>query len=278
MRRRDALALLPLLLTPAAAAWAAPRAEPWPRWERHDPASSATVDHSDWAAFLARHVRPAPDGVNRVAYGDVGAADHRLLAAYLDRLAATPVSRLARPEQMAYWINLYNALTVRVVLDHYPVGSIREINISPGLFSTGPWGAMLVAVEGERLCLDDIEHRILRPLWRDPRIHYAVNCASIGCPNLQMAPFLALGLDRDLDEAAIAYINHPRGVTVSADGRLTVSSIYVWFQDDFAGSARGVIQHLMAYAAPELAMALQKLARIDRHVYDWRLNDSRTLA
>jgi hypothetical protein len=277
MRRRDALLLLPLLAIPRVAR-AAPKADPWPRWERHDPSSTLTVDHAAWAAFLARYVRSAADRINRVDYAAVSSADRQLLAGYLAALAATPVSRLARPEQMAYWINLYNALTVRVVLDHYPVGSIREINISPGLFSTGPWGAMLVAVEGERLCLDDIEHRILRPLWRDPRIHYAVNCASIGCPNLQMAPFLALGLDRDLDEAAIAYINHPRGVTVSADGRLTVSSIYVWFQDDFAGSARGVIQHLMAYAAPELAMALQKLARIDRHVYDWRLNDSRTLA
>jgi hypothetical protein len=278
MRRRDALALVPLLLLPAGAAWAAPKADPWPRWERHDPTSTLGVDHGAWAAFLGRHVRRAPDGVNRVAYGAVGAEDRLLLAGYLDRLAATPVSRLARPEQMAYWINLYNALTVRVVLDHYPVESIRDIDISPGLFSSGPWGAALVSVEGERLCLDDIEHRILRPLWRDARIHYALNCASMGCPNLQPEPFLAQGLDRELDEAAIAYVNHPRGVTVSADGRLTVSSIYVWFQEDFQGSAKGVIQHLMAYAAPGLAMALQKLARIDRHVYDWRLNDSRTLA
>jgi hypothetical protein len=276
MRRRDALLLLPLLAIPRVAR-AAPKADPWPRWERHDPSSTLTVDHAAWAAFLARYVRSAADRINRVDYAAVSSADRQLLAGYLAALAATPVSRLARPEQMAYWINLYNALTMQIVLDHYPTASIRDIDISPGLFSDGPWGARLVEVEGERLCLDDIEHRILRPFWRDPRIHYAVNCASLGCPNLQLSPFLAQVLDRQLDEAALAYVNHPRGVTISADGRLTVSSLYIWYQDDFGGSDRGVIHHLMAYAAPELAMRLQKLSRIDDDAYDWHLNDTRSV-
>lgn len=278
MRRRAALTLLPLLAMPAGLAWAAPRAVPWPRWERHDPASTLGVDHAAWATFLGRQVRPAPDGINRVDYAAVRGEDRRLLDGYLALLAAIPVSRLARAEQMAYWINLYNALTVRVVLDHYPVASIRDIDISPGLFSNGPWGAELITVEGEPLCLDDIEHRILRPLWRDPRIHYAVNCAALGCPNLQPEPYQRQALDRQLDGAAIAYVNHPRGVTIAADGSLTVSSLYVWYEADFGDDALGVIQHLMAYAAPHLAMRLQEIQTIDRDVYDWRLNDLRTPA
>ena len=231
------------------------------------------VDHRRWGRFLAAYVRPGENGLNRVAYGSVTAEGRADLGAYLASLAAVPVSTLSRPEQMAFWINLYNALTVRVVLDHYPVGSIREIDISPGLFSNGPWQAELITVEGEPLSLDDIEHRILRPIWRDPRIHYAVNCASVGCPNLQAKPFEAADLDRMLDMAAIDFVNSPRGVRLGADG-LWVSSIYAWFEEDFGGDDAGVIRHLMAYATPGLAMRLQRLDGIAGHGYDWTLNDA----
>lgn len=265
------LATVPLLA--AARPAAAPRATLWPRWQRCDPSSTLRVDHTLWAAFLARHVRPQPDGLNLVAYREVSAADRAALAAYLDGLARVPVSSLAPGEQMTFWINLYNALTVRVVLDHFPVRSIRDIDISPGLLADGPWGARLLEVEGEPLCLDDIEHRILRPIWSDPRIHYAVNCASIGCPNLAREPFQADRLDAQLDAAAYAFVNHPRGVRLD-EGRLVVSSIYHWFKEDFGGDDRGVIRHLLAYAAPSLAMPLQKVDRIASHAYDWSLNEA----
>lgn len=265
-----ALATAPLLLATRPVG-AAPKASLWPRWQRRDPSSTRRVDHAPWAVFLARYVRPQPDGVNLVAYREVSAADRAALVAYLDGLARVPVSELAPGEQMAFWINLYNALTLRVVLDHFPVRSIRDIDISPGLLADGPWGARLLQVEGEPLCLDDIEHRILRPIWGDPRIHYAVNCASIGCPNLAREPFLADRLDPQLDAAAYAFVNHPRGVRLE-QGRLTVSSIYHWFKEDFGGDDRGVIRHLLAYAAPSLAMPLQKIDRIASHAYDWSLN------
>ena len=122
-------------------------------------------------------------------------------------MAAVRVSGLGRDEQCAYWINLYNALTLEVVLDHYPVDSIRDIDISPGLFSQGPWGKKLITVEGEQVSLNDIEHRILRPIWRDPRIHYAINCASLGCPNLQPRPFTGRTLDHALDLAAMRFVD-----------------------------------------------------------------------
>ena len=99
-----------------------------------------------------------------------------------------------KKEQLAYWINLYNSLTIKVVLEHYPVKSIKEIKLS-GIFKPGPWKKELVIIEGKKLSLDNIEHDILRPIWKDNRVHYAVNCASIGCPNLQNSAFTAKNSD-----------------------------------------------------------------------------------
>ncbi|HDR47065.1 MAG TPA: DUF547 domain-containing protein [Geoalkalibacter subterraneus] len=253
---------------------AAPKAELWPRWQDHDPASTQVVDHSAWQAFLDKYlVADHPSGVNRVRYGSVSEADRKSLDRYLGQLQQTPVTQLNRNEQMAYWFNFYNALTIQVVLEHYPVSSIRRINISPGWFSSGPWGAKLVEVEGEKLSLDDIEHRILRPVWQDARIHYAVNCASIGCPNLQPRAFTAANLDSLLTAAARQYINHPRGVSFD-DGRLQLSSIYEWFQEDFEDSREGVLRHLQKYAEPELAAQLASFDGKISYEYDWSLNDT----
>ena len=241
-------------------------------WLQNDPSSSVQADHSAWSRFLATYLVPGNDGVNRIAYGRVNAADQALLNRYITMLEASPVTRFSRPEQLAYWINLYNAATTRVVLQHYPVRSIRDIG--GGLFGTGPWDAKLVTVEGERLSLDDIEHGILRPIWHDPRIHYALNCASISCPKLQPIAFTANNEERLLDEAARAYVNDPRGVRI-ANGRLTVSSIYAWYRDDFGSSDSAVIDHLRRYASPQLAAELARFRKPDEDAYDWGLIDVR---
>ncbi|MEP5246911.1 MAG: DUF547 domain-containing protein, partial [Alphaproteobacteria bacterium] len=224
--------------------------------------------------FLEHHVRPGSDGINRVAYDEVTAADRKALDGYIGALAAMPVGSLSRAAQQAFWVNLYNALTVRVVLEHYPVASIRDIDISPGFFADGPWGKKLVTVESEELSLDDIEHRILRPIWRDPRIHYAVNCASLGCPNLHTRAMTAENAEAFLEDAARAFINHPRGARIE-DGDLRVSSIYAWFEADFGGDDAGVIAHLRDYANGELAAGLSGVSRIAGDDYDWRLNSTR---
>lgn len=263
------LASFPVLARPAVAA----HTNVWARWQANDPASSVIVDHGLWGQFLSRYVHTGGDGINRVAYGAVTAEDRALLRHYVGQLGSVQVSLLRRPEQFAFWSNLYNALTVDVVLQHYPVSSIRDIDISPGMFAVGPWGAKLATVEGEPISLDDIENRILRPIWRDACVHYALNCASIGCPNLQKAPFSTDLLTRHLDGAARAYVNDPRGVTLGPDG-LVVSSIYVWYQADFGGTDNGVIRHLMTFAEPNLAMRLQDVGTITGNRYDWRLNDA----
>lgn len=249
----------------------APKSELWPRWQTHDAASTQAVDHGAWDMLLKAYVKPDASGLNRFDYQHVSSADRDALRRYIDGLGKVSVSKLNRPEQFAYWINLYNALTIDVVLTHLPVKSIREIDISPGLFASGPWDKKLLAVEGIDVSLNDIEHRILRPIWRDPRVHYGVNCASVGCPNLLTEAYTGAAIDKMLDAAARAYVNTARGAKIDESG-LTVSSIYVWFKDDFGGTDQGVIDHLTRYAKPDLRAALEGRSSIDAHAYDWALN------
>lgn len=264
-RLRATLAFLLLVLVAPAAA--APDAEIWHRWLDHDPTSMREIDHWRWEQFLLRYLRIGADGVHRIAYAEVTPADRARLERYVEQLADLPVTAYNRDEQMAYWINLYNALVVRLVLDHYPVASIRDIG-----GRDGPWDLDLVVVDGEALSLNDIEHRILRPIWRDPRVHYALSCGAVGCANLQPVPFVGDRIGRQLTEAAMAFVNDERCVRI--DESLMVSSIFRWYREDFGGSDRHVISHLMAYAEPGLALALQRFDRVDADLFDWRLNDA----
>ena len=240
----------------------------------NNPNSTMTVDHSAWDKILASHVVASPDGVNRFASGRVPKADGQALKAYLARLQGAKVTSLNADEQRAFWINLYNALTINVVLDHYPVKTIRDISLGGGLFAVGPWKKALVTVEGRGLSLDNIEHDILRKLWRDPRVHYAVNCASISCPNLMDKAFTAANLNEMLTQGARAYVNHRRGVNVSG-GRLRLSSIFDWYRKDFGSSDAEVIAHVSAYAEPALVRELSRIKSIAGYDYDWALNEDR---
>ncbi len=240
------------------------------------PASPAGQDgaeqtqHAAWTDLLQEYVRPARDGVNRFDYGALKGApeDRAALQAYIDSFATLDFDALTRDEAFAAWANLYNAVTVRHIIERYPVGSIRD-----GYLFTGPWKEVTVVADGAEISLDGIEHDVLRAQWNDPRVHYAVNCASIGCPNLLEEAWQAESLDADLDVAARDYVNHPRGVIVRDDGTLKVSRIYKWFREDFGGSDTGVIAHLREYADEELSAALGGDVRIRGHQYDWSLND-----
>ena len=250
----------------------APSAELWDRWTAHDDSSAREVDYDAWTSLLGRYASKASSGVVVFDYGGVSAADRATLQEMIAAWAAVPVSSLNRAEQQAFWINLYNAATVELVLRHYPVESIRDTEGEGGFLSKkGPWDIEVVRVEDEPLTLNDIEHRILRPIWRDPRIHYAVNCASIGCPNLKLTAWTAEAMEADLENAARAYVNDPRGVRIDG-GQVTVSSIYDWFIEDFGRSEELVLVHLKRYADPGLAEQLGQAGKIDGTAYDWRLN------
>lgn len=250
----------------------APSAEVWERWEKSIASSPATIRHEAWSTFLNRHVIAHTESANRLDYAGITDEDRQMLEDYIQYLSSIAIGTHNRAEQKAYWINLYNALTVKVVLDHYPVDSIRDIDISPGLFTVGPWDKELIEVEGHALSLNDIEHRILRPIWDDPLIHYGVNCASVGCPDLLPKAFTGSTVNRQLEQAARAYVNDGRGVSIN-DGRVVVSKIYDWFIEDFGDSEAGVLRHLRKYAEGDLAAALDELNSLHDVEYDWSLND-----
>ena len=258
---------------------AAPKSELWPRWQTHNAENREVIDHSAWGIILKKYLvtsqltmeSSAPVGINLLQYGGVSKIDYDLLKIYLTTLEGIPISSFSRPEQRAFWINLYNAATVNLILEHYPVESITKISFS--FFSFGPWDEELLTIEGEELSLNDIEHRILRPIWQDPRIHYALNCASIGCPNLQPIAFTAKNTDSLLETGASEYINHPRGAK-KEDKKLWLSKIFEWYQDDYGGNEAGVLIHIQKYAKENLANSLYEDELEIEYHYDWRLNKS----
>lgn len=276
LSRRALIGGLAGVVVPAVDALAQPRPDPWRRWSSSNDGSRESVDHRAWAAFVGRYAVSDALGVVRLPYARISAEDRRALAEYIGALERTPVSALRRDEQLAYWVNLYNALTVKVVLDHYPVKSIRDIRLGGGLtaaFFGGPWDARLLRIEDQLVSLNDIEHRILRPLWGDARLHYVVNCASTSCPALPRQPLTAATADETMSRAASLYVNGAYGVRrQGAD--IWISSIYRWFREDFGGTDATVLAHLARYAAGDLATALARGPRIVNDFYDWSLNDA----
>lgn len=210
------------------------------------------------------------DGINLFDYGAVTPEDRKKLQDYIKTLEAQTPSAMSQNDAIAYWANLYNAVTLEVILENYPVKSIRDIG--GNLIFKGPWRDEVVTVEGNRMSLDNIEHDTVRAQFDEPRIHYAFNCASIGCPNLGMTAWEGATLDEDLDVAARAYIAHDRGIKVEGR-RVTASSIYKWFKEDFGTNDQEILDHIRQYATGDKAEALKDVTRINRYEYDWSLND-----
>ena len=226
---------------------------------------SGTFDHSAWARLLA-------DGTRE------GLVDYRLfqdrrpdLDAYLAEIGAVDLAALSGPELLALLANAYNALTVRSILDHPEVGSIRDI---PGV-----WTDVKHRVGGYDLTLDEIEHNILRPFWKDPRIHFAVNCASRSCAPLPPWAFDGAQIDEQLEERRLAFLRDPRNVRVEGD-RLLLSRYFDWYGGDFVtegwrGAQPGVAEYVLDAALPPTAAFIESQNRrpsIRFLDYDWELN------
>lgn len=243
---------------------------PWERWVA---GSERAVDHGRFAALLDRHVLKRSDGVHLFAYGDLGAAERASLDRYIQDLAGFAIDSLDRREQYAFWINLYNALVLRLVLSRYLVLSIQDIGFGFGFgaLGDGPFERKLVAVLGQPLSLSDIRDRILRPIFRDPRLHYGLCDAAIGSPNLQTRVFTGERVDRMLDGAALDFVNHPRGARHEGRG-LVLSTLYKWYAEDFGGSPASVLAHIAHYAGPGLSPGPGDAAAT-RYAFDWSLND-----
>ena len=253
------------------------------------PAHAQAFDHSHaaWTALLKKHVVLLRGGqTSQVRYAAF-AGDRAALKTYLDALSAVgdaAFNAWSKPQQMAFLINAYNAFTVELILTKYPsLQSIKEL----GSLLSSPWKPKWVPLLGTKLSLDDIEHETLRKRGRydDPRVHFGVNCASIGCPALREEAFVAERLDAQLDEQALRFMSdRSRNRYSTQRGRLEVNKIFDWFGDDFKSGLRGVAS-LAAFAgkyADQLADAPADREKVKGGQleigfleYDWKLNDAK---
>jgi len=221
-----------------------------------------TVDHSLYADMLQKYVK---DG--KVNYAGFKAEEPKL-DQYLAILEETDPKTLSRNEQFAFYANAYNAWTIKLILTKYPeIESIKEL----GFLNTGPWKQNVVRLKDETVSLDHIEHDILRPRFKDPRVHFAINCAAKSCPPLRSEPFLGEKLDRQLDDATRSFINDPRSYRLEGQ-QLYVSRIFKWFSEDFNEDALGFF---LKYADGELKkklVAQSEKINVEYLDYDWSLN------
>ncbi len=238
-------------------------------WVAFDDTNTYHVDNAPWQDFLDGYLHQTDDDRTLVDYQNVDENGYANLADYVQSLARLDPRQFSRAEQMAYWINLYNALTVKVVLDHPGKASIK--NMGSGLFSFGPWDEKIVVIEKQPLSLNDIEHQILRPIWKDERIHYVANCASIGCPNLDPVAFQADNLEQQLDQARSQFLAHPRAMQFDTQGKLHLSSLFKWYSSDFASNERALLDYLATHR-PDLAERLRTYVGKISYDYDWKLN------
>lgn len=220
------------------------------------------MDNHIYASLLKKHVKNS-----HVDY-DGFKKDEPLLDLYLAVLSGTPASLLSENDQFAFYINAYNAFTIKLVLTKYPgINSIKEIG---GLFSNA-WNLKFILLQGRTVTLDYIEHQILRPKFKDPRVHFAINCASKSCPPLRDEPYDGKHLENQLDDQANSFINNNKNTFIK-DGTLFVSRIFKWFEEDFSNNP---LMFIRQYASKELRQALDasgqnlKLSFLD---YDWSLN------
>ncbi len=225
---------------------------------------SRPVSHELWTAELQEFV--SDEGWVDYAAWD---KDTARLVEYLNLLETHHPNdaNWTRDEQLAYWINAYNAYTVKLILDHWPLESIKDIRPNGKGFVNSVWDIKFIEIEGHKYDLNNIEHGIIRPKFEDNRIHVAVNCASVSCPPLLNEAFTADRLDAQLDSAVTAFLKGPRN-DLKASGNPKLSSIFKWYGPDFdwkGGSLPKFIETHSGYSLP----SGKTFEFLD---YDWGVN------
>ena len=240
------------------------------RWTSYAESSDIEIDYENWQLILDDYlISDTESGVHLFDYAGLADDGREGLDEAVDQLVATDPLLLNRQEQKAFWINLYNILTVQLILDNHPVASITTLGSNPVEF--GPWNETVTTINDVELSLNDIEHRIIRPLYDDYRIHFAVNCASIGCPNLSPEVFTAESLDEQLDNAAAEYLTHPRGIVFEGKN-LKLSTLFKWYASDFGENQKKVLSTLGQHVSPEIQEKLSSFDDEPTYDYDWSLN------
>ncbi len=224
--------------------------------------ANETVDHRIYGELLEKYVSNG-----EVDYGGFKKEEARL-GAYLKVLEKVDPESLSRDEQFAFYVNAYNAWTIQLILTGYPgIASIKDL----GSLFRSPWEKKICRIDGKVITLDHIEHDILRPRFKDPRVHFAVNCASKGCPPLLAEPYVGSRLERQLDRVTRAFINDPKRYRFEGD-TLFVSRIFKWFSEDFNDDVAGFF---LRYAEGDLKKKLESRRgeiEVEYLDYDWSLN------
>lgn len=229
----------------------------------------------DYSALLRDHVT---DG--RVDYR--GLCDDSRLQRYLEQLSATDPAVLPGDDaRMAFWINVYNAFTLKIICDHYPVKSITELHFGGRvigfLLKKTVWHKKFITINGEKLNLDTVEHKILRKQFDEPRIHFAIVCASVSCPSLRAEAYRADGLDEQLEDQARIFFADPGKNTFDVEQETAhLSKILDWFGGDFGDSDAERLIYISRFLPPKLSDALRRDTAawtIKYTHYDWDLNE-----
>lgn len=240
------------------------QAAPLARPTRHL-AAPAAFDHGAFDRLLKKHV----DAKGLVDYKGFK-ADQTAFGYYLDQLSKNPpAASWSKAEQMAYWINAYNAYTIRLILDHYPVQSIKDIGSKIKIpLVTTPWANKFFSIGGEKMSLDNIEHGILRKKYDDSRIHFALVCASISCPRLRSEAYTAARLESQLDDQGRDFLNNPAKNKIGKSSA-QLSKYFDWYKGDWTQNKQSVVKWVNKYAATKIADSTP-VSYLD---YNWSLNE-----
>lgn len=224
-----------------------------------------SVNHAIWHQVLQKYVS-AEGNVNYKSLKN----NRKELDTYLKLLQANhPQSSWTEQERLAYWINAYNAFTVDLILQHYPVKSIRDIGgliKIPGVQSA--WDISFIVIEGKKYSLGDIEHKILRKEFNEPRIHFAINCASYSCPKLINQAFTAAKIEEQLQQVSIDFINDKQRNSLAKD-KVILSKIFDWYKSDFTADGKTLIQYINQFSK----IKINNNAKLTFAEYNWNLNE-----
>ena len=253
-------------LTFASTAVASLDTQSWPIWNKSNESNPAIIDHSVFDGFLKTYVvTNHPSGINRFRYGDVSRRDGKQLKAYIKQMTSIDPRDYPRREQKAYWLNLYNSLTIQGLLKNYPLKSVRASKLNTR-----------VKVAGIKLSRADIGDRILRPLWHDYKVIFGLSCATVGCPAIQAKAFTVANMDALLRQSAREFINHPRGLVVSRQ-EMRVSKIFDWYREDFGADDKRLLKLFAHYADDKKALYILGFSGDIEFNYDARPNSPETV-
>lgn len=238
------------------------------------PAFANEPDYSAWNAILQKYYDPA----RGMDYARLKANDAATLQNLRQQLGRADVAAMNRNEQLAYWINVYNVNVVATVVEHYPVESIRDISTDP-IVRLNVFRKERVPFGGAMLSLDDVEHEKIRKGFRDPRIHFAINCAAKSCPPIRPEAFTGTRVSAQLDDQTRRFLNGPLGVRFGKKGDtlvMHVTKIVDWFGDDFDRWGGGKVAFIRRHLMPEKQRLIDRASGkidIEYDDYDWALND-----